>query len=111
MDWKAHMAETAAATAALRRAEPDTAAGFSALHKAAMAEGDLTVKTKELIALAIGITSRCADCIGFHARAAAKAGATRAEVAEAVGVAVSMGGGPAFMYGAKALEAFDQLSE
>ncbi len=109
MDWKAHLADTSADIAAYRKAEPEVAAGFSALHRGSMAEGDLSTKTKELIALAIGVSSRCADCIGFHVQAAAKAGATKAEIAEAVGVAVMMGGGPAYMYGVKALSAYDQL--
>lgn len=91
--------------------QPRGAAGFAHLHKAAMAEGELSVKHKELIALAIGIARQCADCIGFHVQAAMKAGASKAEIAETVTVSMMMGGGPAYMYGARALEAFDQFSE
>ena len=68
-------------------------------------------KTKELIALAIGIAARCDGCLAFHAKAAAKYGATREEILETIAVAVYMGGGPSMIYGAEALEAFDQLSE
>ena len=79
---------------------------FSDLHGAAMKPGALDTKTKELIALAISISSRCDGCIASHARGAAKQGATEAEVAEAIGVAVLMAGGPATVYGPRAFAAF-----
>lgn len=110
MDWKSDLAETTAALAKFRTLEPEAAKGFTAMHRGSMYEGVLSVKQKELIALAIGISTRCSDCIGFHVRSAIKAGATREEVAETISVAVMMGGGPAYMYGAKAIEAYDQLS-
>jgi len=110
MNWTDALAETSANLASYRAVQPETAKGFTALHHASMKAGALDAKQKELIALALGVGSRCADCIGFHVRAAIKAGATRDEVAETIGVAVMMGGGPAYMYGAKALEAFDQLA-
>ena len=111
MDWKRHLQETSDNLAAFRAIQPDAGHGFTGLHRAAMAEGVLTLREKELIALAIGISQRCVDCIGFHVRGAAKAGATRDDVAETISVAVMMGGGPAYMYGVKALEAYDQLAE
>ena len=77
--------------------------------KVVMAPGALDTKAKELQALAIGISQRCVDCIGFHVQGAAKHGATRDEIAETISVAVMMGGGPAYMYGVKALQAYDQL--
>lgn len=95
----------------LRNANPDVMAGFGKMHKAAVADGALSAKTKELIALAISITSHCDGCIAFHTHDAVKAGATRAEVEEAVAVAVLMGGGPAAVYGSDALEALDQFSQ
>lgn len=109
MDFNAQLATTSANLKKFRETHPDAAAGFTALHKAAMREGALSVKEKELIALAIGIAKQCADCIGFHVMAAMDAGCTRAEVAETVAVAILMGGGPSYMYGARALEAYDQF--
>lgn len=109
MDWTAYLAETSAALGKFRKIQPDAANGFTAMHQGAMPAGALDAKQKELIALAIGIAQRCVDCIGFHVRAAIKVGATREEIAETISVAVMMGGGPAYMYGAKALDAFDQL--
>ena len=110
MDWKAHLKETSENLAAFRKIQPETGHGFTALHRGAMAPGALDLKQKELIALAIGIADRCVDCIGFHLQGAVKAGATREEIAETISVAVMMGGGPAYMYGVKALEAYDQLA-
>lgn len=110
MDWKAHLRETSENLAEFRKIQPETGHGFTALHRATMGPGVLDVKQKELIALAIGIADRCVDCIGFHLQGAVKAGATRDEIAETISVAVMMGGGPAYMYGVKALEAFDQLA-
>jgi len=110
MDWKSHLNDQSEALATFREARPDTGGAFTGLHRATMSDGALTVREKELIALAIGIATRCVDCIGFHVRAAMKAGASRDDVADTISVAVMMGGGPAYMYGVKALEAYDQLS-
>ncbi len=94
----------------LRQDIPDTMAGFSAMAQAASRDGALDKKTKELIALAIGIATRCDGCIGFHAEALVRLGATRAEVEECLGMAIYMGGGPSLMYAADALMAFEQYS-
>ncbi len=102
--------DISAYTGELRKAVPDTMNGFYAMAKAATATGVLDEKTKELIALAIGVSTRCDGCIGFHARALVRLQATRAEVAETLGMAVYMGGGPSLMYAADALRAYDQFS-
>lgn len=83
--------------------------GFAQLHKSAVADGVLSSKTKELIALSIGICIRCDGCIAFHVHDAIKAGATHEEIVEAIGVAVLMGGGPAMVYGSQALLALKQF--
>lgn len=98
-------------TRKLREAIPDVYAGFGNLHKAAMAPGALDAKTKELIALALAVTKQCDGCIASHARAAAKAGATTEEVAEALGVTFLMNGGPATVYAPRAYEAFLEFVE
>ncbi|WP_368187679.1 carboxymuconolactone decarboxylase family protein [Aestuariibius sp. HNIBRBA575] len=110
MDWKSALSHTGALLKPLRAQQSDVAKGFGALHDAAMADGALSTKHKELQALAIGISKQCNDCIGFHVKAAIRAGATRDEIAETINVVVVMNGGPGYMYGAKAMEAFDQLS-
>ncbi|MDX9992543.1 MAG: carboxymuconolactone decarboxylase family protein [Anaerolineales bacterium] len=94
---------------ALGKEIPNTMAGFGQLHKQALNEGALSTKTKELIALAIAITVRCDGCIAYHVHDAIRAGASRAEIVEAIGVAILMGGGPSAIYGSEALDAFDQF--
>jgi AhpD family alkylhydroperoxidase len=86
-----------------------TMQGFSAMAQAATKAGALDQKTKELIALAIGVSTRCDGCIGFHAESLVKLGATRAEVEESLGMAIYLGGGPALMYAADAIGAFEQF--
>jgi AhpD family alkylhydroperoxidase len=93
----------------LGREIPGPLGGFANLHKAATAKGALDGKIKELIALAIAVAQRCESCIAYHVHDALKAGANRAEVLEALGVAVMMGGGPATMYACDALTALEQF--
>jgi AhpD family alkylhydroperoxidase len=95
---------------ALRVEQPALMKGFGALSEAALAEGVLDKKTKELIALCIGVAGHCDACIGFHVKALVKLGATRFEIEEALGVAIYMGGGPSLMYAADALAAYEQLA-
>ncbi len=79
------------------------------LHGDSVADGALSRKVKELMALAIAIAIGCDGCISHHAYDALRAGATTQEIAEAIGVAVLMGGGPAVVYGSEALEAVEQF--
>ena len=96
--------------AKLRKDIPQVSQAFSDLAGNASAEGVLDKKQKEFIALAIAVTQRCDACIGFHMRALVKLGATREEVAETLGMCVYMGGGPAMMYAADAIAAFDEFA-
>ena len=89
----------------------DTMQGFSAMAQAATADGVLDKKTKELIALAIGVSTRCDGCIGFHVKALVELGATKQEVEETLAMAIYMGGGPSLMYAADAMVAYDQFSK
>ncbi|MBW8310773.1 MAG: carboxymuconolactone decarboxylase family protein [Rhizobium sp.] len=94
----------------LRAGAPGTMKAFSGLAREALAPGQLDVKTKELIAIAIAIATRCDGCIGFHAKAAIRAGASREEVLETISMAIYMGAGPSMIYAAEALRAFDELA-
>jgi AhpD family alkylhydroperoxidase len=96
--------------APLRKAQPEAMQAFGALAKAAMSEGTVSAKHKELIALAIGITQHCSGCIGFHVKALHKLQCTRAELEEMLSVCVYMGGGPALMYTAEAIKAWDSMA-
>lgn len=82
---------------------------FAQLNGAATAPGDLDARTKQLITLGIGIAARCEGCIAYHVHDAVRAGATRQEILETMGIAIMMGGGPAVVYACKALEALDQF--
>ncbi len=94
----------------LYQAAPETMKAYGGLMSAATADGALDGRMKELMALSIAVATHCDGCITYHARAAVKKGASREEVADAIAVAVEMGGGPAAVYGAEALSVFDQFS-
>jgi AhpD family alkylhydroperoxidase len=96
---------------ALREMIPEVYRGYLEMQNAAQAPGALATKIKELIALAIGIVAGCDGCIASHARAAARAGATKQEAAEAIGVSIQMHGGPATIYGARAYDAFCEFAD
>lgn len=88
---------------------PGPMSGFARLHKKAIEDGALSAKTKELMALAISVAVRCEGCIAYHTHDAIAAGATRQELLETIGIAILMGGGPASMYAAHALDAIEQF--
>ena len=96
--------------APLHKGVPQVMKGFGDMGKAAIADGALDAKTKELIALAVGVAARCDGCIAFHTKALVKLGATEAEVHETLGVAIYMGGGPSAMYASNAMAAFNEFS-
>jgi AhpD family alkylhydroperoxidase len=93
----------------LYKAAPETMQAFQGLMKAVGKDGALPAKIKELMALAIAVNARCEGCIVFHVQNAIRHGVTREEVVETIAVSVEMGGGPATVYGGKALAAFDEL--
>jgi AhpD family alkylhydroperoxidase len=94
----------------LRKEIPDTMQGFSTLHNGAMKAGVLSELDKELLALAIGVSSRCDGCIGFHVKALIRLGVTREQLMETLGVCIYMGGGPTLMYAAEAVRAYEEFT-
>ena len=94
----------------LRADLPDVMKGFGDLARAASRDGALDKKTKELIALTLGVAAHCDACIGFHVQTLVRLGTTKAELEEALGMAIYMGGGPSLMYSANALAAFEEFS-
>ncbi len=103
--------ELSSAIGNLRKDIPDVMQGFSAMASAASKEGALDKKTKELIALSIGVATHCKGCIGFHVKALIALGVTREEMTEMLGMAIYMGGGPSLMYAAEAMQAFEEFSK
>jgi AhpD family alkylhydroperoxidase len=104
------MRDINASLAPFRKSQGTAMAGFGQLAKAAITDGALGAKHKELVALAIAVTQRCSGCIGFHVKALVQLGCTRAELEEMLSVCVYMGGGPALMYAAEAIAAWDEMA-
>lgn len=104
-DWPALAAGFSEPLRVLRTGAPDMMKGFSSVARAALEAKALDTKTKELIALAISVATRCDACVAFHTEAAVQRGATREEVLETMGMAIYMGAGPSVMYAAQAVEA------
>jgi AhpD family alkylhydroperoxidase len=98
-------------TRGLRRAVPEVWTAFTGLHAAAVADGALPGRIKELMALVLAVGKPCDGCIADHARAVARAGASPEEVAEALGVALLMDGGPATVYGPRAWAAIEEFRQ
>lgn len=92
-----------------RADQPDTMQGFGSMAKAALQDGAVSALHKELIALALGVSSRCDACIGFHVKALIRLGVTREQLTETLAVCTYMGGGPSLMYAAEALRAYDEF--
>ncbi len=109
-EYKSHIKEISTQLATMRTDQPDLMQAFNNMAAAATKPGVIDAKTKELIALALGVASHCDACIGFHAKALVKLGATLAEVEETLAMCVYMGGGPSLMYSANAIAAFKELS-
>lgn len=110
MDWNNFMSEIEGDIATFSKEVPQTVKGFGQMGQAAKADGALSEKTKEFIALGIAIATRCDSCIGFHVRSLVRLNATREELCEALAMATYMGGGPSYAYSAKALSAYDTFS-
>ena len=96
---------------ALRKMIPEVYRGFAEMSNGALTSGALDKKVKELIARAIGVVAGCDGCIASHAQGAARAGASKEEAAEAIGVSILMHGGPATIYGARAYDAFCEFAD
>lgn len=94
----------------LFRAHPDAMRAHRTILQVAQEPRALDGKTTELMALAIAIAQRCEGCVVYHAKQSHRKGAARDEVLDTIAVAIEMGGGPATVYGADALAAFDQFS-
>ncbi|HRO14599.1 MAG TPA: carboxymuconolactone decarboxylase family protein [Paracoccus sp. (in: a-proteobacteria)] len=104
------MADQRAMLRELNKLVPETMKGFNAMQKGAKEGGVLGAKEKEYVALGIAISERCEPCINFHVEALKKAGGTREELGDICAMAITMGGGPALMYAARALAAWDELA-
>jgi AhpD family alkylhydroperoxidase len=105
LDWNAYHAQILETLGQLARLSPDTLRGYRMLSDAGTKTAHLDAKTRELIALAVAVTARCDGCIVVHTDAALKHGATREEIAEALGVAVAVNAGAALIFSTRVLDA------
>ncbi|HEX5366203.1 MAG TPA: carboxymuconolactone decarboxylase family protein [Acidimicrobiales bacterium] len=110
MEHRQRLTDLREPTRSLRHAIPGTWAGFVAMHDSALQDGAVSAGLKEAVALAIAVVKRCDGCISYHARAAARAGASPEEVAEILGVALVMDGGTASVYGPVAWDAYGEFA-
>lgn len=111
LDWKRHLTEAFDYIKELGTLSPQTLSGYRALHAAGAETNRLSTKTRELICIAVAVTTRCDTCIASHVEKAIAAGATQEEIAEALGVAVAMNAGAALAYSARAIEAYASFSK
>lgn len=107
LDWNDYRNQILARVGEIGKLSPDTVKGYMALGGAGAKTGHLDAKTRELIALAAAISLRCDGCIGVHTAAARKLGASKEEIAEALGVGISVNAGAALVYSTRTLDAFD----
>ena len=105
LDWNEYQKEIGGRLAELAKLSPDTVRGYQALSAANAKTGKLDEKTRQLISLAVAVTTRCDGCIVFHTDAALKAGATKDEISESLGVAVAMNAGAALIFSTRVLDA------
>jgi AhpD family alkylhydroperoxidase len=106
LDWADYRRQLGETVKDLGKLSPETLKGYLALGNAGRQSDLLGAKTRELIALAVAVTVRCDGCIATHVDAAQKLGATRDEIAEALGVAIAVNAGAALVYSARTLDAF-----
>lgn len=110
-DWNAYQAELTKSIPEFAKLTPDSLRGYQALSNANAKNSLLGEKARQLISIAVAVTTRCDGCITFHTDAALKAGATKQEIAEALGVAMAMNAGAAFIYSLRALDSVDAHSQ
>lgn len=110
-NWIDQLANTRKAAAPLAKANPKVISAFQGLNAALGSNGALDAKTRELIALAVAVTTRCDGCIASHANAARQAGVTEDELSDALGTAIALNAGAAYVYSVRAMEAFGQFEQ
>nr|WP_162616881.1 carboxymuconolactone decarboxylase family protein [Elioraea rosea] len=109
-DWLGFRSALRGAVAHITKAHPELIKGFGALNHASKQTKHLDAKTREFIALGVAITTHCEGCINAHVEAALKAGATREEIAEALGVAIALNAGAALTYAGYVMDAVEAHS-
>ena len=110
-DWNRYRQQVVTGVGEIAKLSPDTVKGYATLGGAGAKTGKLDAKTRELIALAVAVSLRCDGCITVHVAEARKQGATKDEIAEALGVAISINAGAALVFSTRTMDAFDAAGE
>ena len=108
LDWNDYRKQLAVGVKEVGQLSPDTIKGYTELSSAGQKKDLLGAKIRELIALAVAVTARCDGCITVHAEAAIRHGATKEEIAEALGVAVAVNAGAALVYSTRVIDAVEE---
>ena len=111
LDWNSYRQQLMETIGRIARLSPDTVKGYGSLSSAGLKTNHLDPKIRELIALAVAVSLRCDGCITVHTDAAIKRGASREEIVEALGVAVSVNAGAALVYSARVMDAYEVHSD
>lgn len=110
IDWNSYHDQVLAGVGELASLNPDVIRGYQAIGGAARKSNLLGSKVNELIALAAAVSLRCDGCIVVHTDAALKAGATREEIAEALGTAMGVNAGAGLVYSTRVMDAVKSKS-
>jgi AhpD family alkylhydroperoxidase len=110
LGWKAYRAAVKQRASELGKLAPAVMKGYAALATSGASAQHLDAKTRELISVAVAVTTHCDGCIASHIEAAIALGVSREELAEALGVAMAMNAGAALVYSTRALDCFAEMS-
>lgn len=107
MDWNAYRDQINAAVKEMSAANPEMVRAYAGFHHANAKSTHIDAKVRELIALGVAVSLRCDGCINAHTEGAIKAGATKEEIVDALGVAIMVNAGAALVYSARTIDAYD----
>jgi AhpD family alkylhydroperoxidase len=110
LDWNTYRQQLMVRVGEIGKISPETVKGYQTLSAAGQKTNLLGPKVRELISLAVTVSVRCDGCITVHTEAAARHGASREEIAEALAVATAVNAGAALVYSARVLDAFEQVT-
>ena len=106
-DWKEYKGQVTAAIREISASNRDLVKAYAEFHHANSQSKHLDAKTRELIALAVAVTLRCDGCVNAYSESAVKAGASKDEIVDALGVAVMVNAGATMVYSAHTIDAFN----
>lgn len=110
LDWKTYLSEVKQRISGIAKMQPELVKGYQMISASKPENPVLDAKTRELIALAVAITTRCDGCVAVHVEAAKRHGATREEILEALAVSVGINTGTALIFSARTMDAFDNIN-